>query len=308
MGSLVRAAVVAVVSAQAVAAAADRVVVDLEARAVRVPALVAKQGTYEVLKGAIEYVLVSSGGKAYETIFTTASAPGEIHAALLKIGLRPGEPAEAGTPPRGPKVRILAEYEVDGRKVRRAVAEFIVYARTGKPLDAAPWIFTGSRKAFDPAAGKEVLQTTVTKSIVGLHHTDASPLFQNPRPEARQENIYRVNAKALPAAGTPVTLVFERVVRPVAAGTKRVHVFLSGRVQGVGFRAFAQREARRRKLTGWVKNLADGRVEAVVEGPRERVDALLAKLKRGPRAARVTKLHAREERPAGDFERFDIRY
>ncbi|MFP4058065.1 MAG: acylphosphatase [Candidatus Brocadiia bacterium] len=92
------------------------------------------------------------------------------------------------------------------------------------------------------------------------------------------------------------------------AGTRRVHVFLTGRVQGVGFRAFTQREARRLGLTGWVKNLADGRVEAVAEGPASKVEALLAKIRRGPRAARVEKLESRDEEPTGEFRQFEIRY
>ncbi|HUT35911.1 MAG TPA: acylphosphatase [Planctomycetota bacterium] len=91
-------------------------------------------------------------------------------------------------------------------------------------------------------------------------------------------------------------------------GAKRVHAFLSGRVQGVGFRAFTEREARMLKLTGWVKNLRDGRVEAVVEGPPDKVAALLEKLKTGPRAAKVEKLDVKDEPAEGGFEGFETRF
>ena len=290
------------------AGAGERPVVDARAGTVAVPATVVKQGRYEVLKGAIEYLLVSEGGKAYEAVFTTPCTPAAIHSALGKIGLRGGEPAREGAPPRGPAVRIFAEYEADGRKVRRAADEFVAYMKGGKPLEPAPWVFTGSARIFDPAANKQVLQATVTRSIVGLHYTDPSPLFQNPRAEARKENLYKANVKALPKAGSRVVVVFERVVRKAAPGTRRVHAFISGRVQGVGFRAFTQREARRLKLTGWVRNLADGRVEPDIVGPAKLVDALLATLTRGPRAARVETLATKGEPPGGQFETFEIRY
>ena len=58
----------------------------------------------------------------------------------------------------------------------------------------------------------------------------------------------------------------------------RAHVFFSGTVQGVGFRYTTQRFARDLKASGWVKNLADGRVEMMAEGSRERLDNLIYKL------------------------------
>lgn len=58
----------------------------------------------------------------------------------------------------------------------------------------------------------------------------------------------------------------------------RSHVFFSGSVQGVGFRYTAQRFAQELKVAGWVKNLPDGRVEMMAEGPRERVEDLIDKL------------------------------
>jgi acylphosphatase len=294
--------------AASLAAGGEGVVVDAAAKSVRVPAAAAKQGVYEQLKGAIEYALVSKGGKAYESLFITPCSPEAIAAALAKIGLRPGEPAGDGALPKGAPVQITAEWLADAKQVRRSIDEFVIYTRTGKPLEARPWVFTGSTQAYDPAADKQVLQAALTKSIIGLHYSDRSPLVQNPRPEARQENIYKANVAALPPAGTQVHLVFGRVAAKAPAGVSRVHVFVSGRVQGVGFRAFTQREARRLKLTGWVKNLADGRVEAVIEGPKDKLDALLAKIRRGPRAARVTKLDSNDEPAQGDLGKFEIRF
>jgi acylphosphatase len=81
---------------------------------------------------------------------------------------------------------------------------------------------------------------------------------------------------------------------------------LTGRVQGVGFRAFAQRQARVRGLVGFVRALDGGRVELVVEGTAAGIAELLKKVRRGPRAARVEKVEITEERPEGSFKGFEI--
>jgi len=91
------------------------------------------------------------------------------------------------------------------------------------------------------------------------------------------------------------------------AGRRRVHVIVHGRVQGVAFRAATAHEAQRAGVAGWVRNRPDGSVEAAFEGPRGAVDALLAFVQRGPRAARVDLVDVSEQTPAGD-QRFEIRY
>ncbi len=77
---------------------------------------------------------------------------------------------------------------------------------------------------------------------------------------------------------------------------------VGGLVQGVGFRAFVQRQAAQHGLRGWARNLPDGRVEVVAHGPRSAVDALRAALRRGPRFAQVDQIDEdwspREDIPA----------
>lgn len=68
------------------------------------------------------------------------------------------------------------------------------------------------------------------------------------------------------------------------------HLRIEGRVQGVGYRAWMVREARRLGLAGWVRNRADGTVEAVVAGPEPAVQTLLTACRRGPIAARVDRI------------------
>ena len=73
-----------------------------------------------------------------------------------------------------------------------------------------------------------------------------------------------------------------------------VHIIVFGRVQGVGYRAFVEREAVRRNLTGWVRNRRDGTVEAVFKGEAGAIDDMIAACRRGPFAARVDAIDRRE--------------
>jgi acylphosphatase len=80
---------------------------------------------------------------------------------------------------------------------------------------------------------------------------------------------------------------------------------LIGRVQGVGFRFFAERVARSIGVTGWVRNRADGSVETVVEGSEEAIERYLARLRDGPPGAKVLSVSV-EEVSAQSFTRFEI--
>jgi acylphosphatase len=81
---------------------------------------------------------------------------------------------------------------------------------------------------------------------------------------------------------------------------------ISGRVQGVGFRWFARDAAQREGLTGWVRNLPDGRVEALIEGEAEAVERVERTLHRGPGSAHVTGVFADSEDPSGAYKDFSI--
>jgi acylphosphatase len=87
-------------------------------------------------------------------------------------------------------------------------------------------------------------------------------------------------------------------------GMKRMHLYISGKVQGVAFRHYTAKKARSLNLAGWVRNLDDGRVETVFEGADNAVDAMLSWCRQGPSLARVTRVDANEEpipRPYPDF-------
>ncbi len=70
--------------------------------------------------------------------------------------------------------------------------------------------------------------------------------------------------------------------------TVAIHAIISGRVQGVGYRAWTSRNAAKMGLTGWVRNCSDGTVEAVFHGPEDVVEAMLKECEEGPLAAKVT--------------------
>ncbi len=89
---------------------------------------------------------------------------------------------------------------------------------------------------------------------------------------------------------------------------RRVHVFVDGKVQGVFYRASTQDKAKALGLKGWVRNLPDGRVEYVAEGPDEAVQELLRWSEEGPAYARVSGLEVREEEPVGEFSDFSVKY
>jgi len=86
----------------------------------------------------------------------------------------------------------------------------------------------------------------------------------------------------------------------------RVHVWVSGFVQGVFFRYETRAEAMRLKVNGWVKNLRDGRVEAVFEGEKEAVDKMIEFCKKGPPGAEVSRVEVKWEEWRGEYKDFRV--
>ena len=84
------------------------------------------------------------------------------------------------------------------------------------------------------------------------------------------------------------------------------HVTVYGRVQGVFFRAETKREADRLTITGWVRNLADGSVEAVIQGEKNNIDRMITWLKQGPPQSRVDEVRLEKSDSCSDFTAFDI--
>lgn len=271
--------------------------VDVQHRQLTIRGTVARQNVYEELKGVIEYVLCTPDGKMYEALFVCPVSPQALYDALVAIGLKAGSPASddgrSYAAPTGDRLRIRVAWVRDGTPVDAHVGRFVIDTVTGQPLPVLDWVFTGSRTSRDPETGAMALQANVVGNLIALHHLDPTVLIQNPLAAARDDNRYKANSAELPPTGTEIALVFEL---PGAAGARPVtkeerlrgmHLLIRGRVQGVGFRAFTQRHARRLGVRGWVRNLPGGAVELVAEGSEPAVSELERLAGKGPRGARV---------------------
>lgn len=281
--------------------------VDRERRRIEVPAVSLEQGKYEEqLKGAIEYVLVSKGGKSYESLFETAAAPEEIARAFEQLSMPPGRMGASEKPPRGAAFRIIIEREAGGKTERKPVESYILHSKTGKALEEEPWVYTGSVLHRDPGREGVGLKCITTGSVAGLHYHDDSPLLLNGRKEAWTQNIYKAAREALPPSGTRVLVVFEHIPGSAPKDARGAHAVISGRVQGLGVPSFAQREAKLLSLVGFVRSLPEGRIEVAVEGPPDAVGKFLKKLEQGPRGARPEKVDVRDVAALGIYEGFEI--
>jgi acylphosphatase len=89
---------------------------------------------------------------------------------------------------------------------------------------------------------------------------------------------------------------------------RRVQLLIVGTVQGVAYRWSAQRRARELGLTGWVRNLPGGEVEALAEGATESVAHFIEWCRRGPPAAEVARVDVTEHPPTGEYRAFDVRH
>lgn len=89
---------------------------------------------------------------------------------------------------------------------------------------------------------------------------------------------------------------------------KRLNAIVTGRVQAVGYRNFAWKAARNLPVLGYVRNLPDGNVEVVAEGPHAALEALLEKLHKGPLLSRVIDVRTEYASATGEFNEFVVRY
>lgn len=89
---------------------------------------------------------------------------------------------------------------------------------------------------------------------------------------------------------------------------QRIEIHVSGRVQGVGYRAFVVRQAEELGIKGWTRNLANGDVQTLAEGNKETLEQFLSRLLEGPRYAEVMRHKAFYSEATGEFTGFSVRY
>ncbi len=89
---------------------------------------------------------------------------------------------------------------------------------------------------------------------------------------------------------------------------QRIRIIVTGKVQGVFFRQSLKVKAKKNEIFGWVKNLKDGRVEAILEGDEEKISRIIEWAHEGPANARVEDVEIRNEKFIGEFLKFDVLY
>ena len=228
-----------------------------------------------------------------------------------KLGVEKGTPPgydeeqDKMISPKGTSILLSVEWKAEGETKQVRGEDLLYNVRTQKPMKHVAWVFTGSRIIPDLESEDEdafIPQAFMGNDIVALNHLDGSALFQNPLPESAEGNTYKKNEELLPPLGTPVKLTIE------VNQNMQLHILISGRVQGVGFRYFTQQNAMELNIGGYVKNLLDGKVEVVAEGDKAILDRFVSILRQGPSAARVEDVKL-EERPfGGKYTTFEIRY
>ncbi len=88
--------------------------------------------------------------------------------------------------------------------------------------------------------------------------------------------------------------------------SKQIHILISGFVQGIGYRSFVRNQARKLGLVGWVRNLPDGRVEAVFEGKEENIKEMVKLCREGPPMTQVKNINTKWDEAIGEFSSFEV--
>lgn len=161
----------------------------------------------------LEFLCVTAGGSEHEAALRTRAKPSHIHAALLMLGLQPGEgiryseATKKWLPPHGPPMSVWIEYSIDGKPTRVPASRFLRDTRTHKPAPQLSWVFTGSR-----IIDNGVYAADVTGYVVTLVNFEMS-LIDVPKiaGEAQETLEWEIDPASIPAAGTAVTMIIQPV-------------------------------------------------------------------------------------------------
>jgi hypothetical protein len=162
-------------------------------------------------EGVVEYALVHRTGKVHESVLKTAVDPAQIHLAwlLLTPGHSPEPPGGTTAPPdlAGPRIRIWAQWMVQGVEKRVALEDLVSNTLTRSRMSRGPWVYNGSRVVEGTfLAGRD-------GSIVAII-ADPDALVNNPRPGRDDDEIWTVNRAEVAPVGTRVQVTFELADHP----------------------------------------------------------------------------------------------
>jgi hypothetical protein len=195
----------------------DKIVVNKEKRTVSVPAKVAPRKIDDPRYKEIYPIEVIAtfpfprGKKSHETVVTVEAKPSEVHKALESFGLKPGKPARTLTDKQtGPQVKIAIAV---GKARPVPVERLLVDRKTGKPMPAVKWLFTGSTMLRPNPDKPEVYGADETGTLVAIFPVTAETVFQSSLSLADEKYVKLETSDRLPKVGTAVSLV-------ITAGTK----------------------------------------------------------------------------------------
>jgi len=174
-----------------------KVTVDIARREARCP------GEINMSAGALEYLSVTPTGKRHESLLSLDVKPLHLQTALLLMGLevRGGLRYQGDTQvPQGDAVTLTIEWTQDGKRRQVRAGEWVEDVRTGKPLPAGAWVFSGSRVT---EAG---FAADAEGSLIGIYR-DPVAILNNRLPSGADDTVYQAFLGVVPPVGTPVTLI-----------------------------------------------------------------------------------------------------
>jgi hypothetical protein len=175
-------------------------------------------GWVNMQKGLVEVFACAPGGKTHESVVVLDCVPSGIHAGLLALGLKPGTPVEEGTeadykPPTGDGVDIHVRFASTGRVEECRAEDWVWNQKAGIPMQRGAWVFAGSfMQSVTSDAEDATFAANYVKSIATTYH-DATAILENPNAEGKDDTVYYANERAVPAVGTPVTVIFSAAAK-----------------------------------------------------------------------------------------------
>lgn len=199
------------------ARAAQQITIDAKQKRITIPATIAPR-KLPTLKDIYPLEVIATyptpeGQKAHETVIITTVKPSDVHKALESFGLKPGKPSRTeDAVPTGPEVKL--SLVVPGLVTERRILPIertIIDKRTGKPLPALTWHFTGSAfRQLDPEKPERSYGADLTGTFATIYPVTDETVLQSNLPMSAQSLLkLEINANLLPPEGTPVELLIE---------------------------------------------------------------------------------------------------
>jgi len=171
-------------------------------------------GWVNMQAGLIEVFACTPQGKVHEAVVVLDCVPSGLHAGLLALGLEPGTPVETGTdgtyrPPTGDGVEIrVRTIGAGGEEACVRAEDWVWNRREEKAMEPCSWIFAGSFvQSLSDDPGQATYAADSVKSLVTTYH-DATSILEIPDATGIDDTLYYANERAVPPAGTPVTVIF----------------------------------------------------------------------------------------------------